>query len=44
MWIGIDLIGIFHEQFEVICGLEQMIRDDVLTKYEELCGLEQILK
>jgi hypothetical protein len=44
MWIGIDLIGNFHEQFEVICELEQMIGDDVLTKYELLCGLEQILK
>jgi hypothetical protein len=43
MWIGIDLTGIIHEKFEVLCGLEQMIRDDFSTKYEVLCGLEQIL-
>jgi hypothetical protein len=31
MWIGIYGRGSFFDQFEVICGLEQMILDDVLT-------------
>jgi hypothetical protein len=34
MWIGSDVTGSFHYQFEVICGLEQMIQDEVLTKFE----------
>jgi hypothetical protein len=31
MWIGNDVTGRFHDQFEVLCGLEQMIQDDVLA-------------
>jgi hypothetical protein len=31
MWIGKYVRGIIHNQFEVVCGLEQMIHDDVLT-------------
>jgi hypothetical protein len=29
--IGKDVTGSFHDKFEVICGLEQMIKDDVMT-------------
>jgi hypothetical protein len=31
MWIGKDVKGSFQDQFEVICGLEQMINDDFMT-------------
>jgi hypothetical protein len=31
MWIGNVEIRILHEQFQVICGLEQMIEDEVMT-------------
>jgi hypothetical protein len=31
MWIGKDVTGSFHDKFEVICGLEQMIKDDAMT-------------
>jgi hypothetical protein len=31
MWIGKDVAGRFHDQFEVECRLEQMIEDDVMT-------------
>jgi hypothetical protein len=31
MWIGKDVTGIFHDQFEVLCWLDQMIEDDVIT-------------
>jgi hypothetical protein len=31
MWIGKYVTGSFHDQFEVICGLEEMIGDDVMT-------------
>jgi hypothetical protein len=31
MWIGNDVTGSLHEQFELICGLHQMIKDDVVT-------------
>jgi hypothetical protein len=31
MWIGKDVTGSFQEQFEVLCGLEQMMEDDVTT-------------
>jgi hypothetical protein len=31
MWIGMDVTGSFQVQFEVICGLEQMIKDDFMT-------------
>jgi hypothetical protein len=33
MGIGNDVTGSFHNQFEVICGLEQMIKDDVMTYF-----------
>jgi hypothetical protein len=29
MWIGKEVTGSSHDQFEGICGLEQMIDDDV---------------
>jgi hypothetical protein len=38
MWIGKDVRGSFHDQFEVMCGLEQMIEEDVMTKFEVICG------
>jgi hypothetical protein len=31
MWIGKYVTGRFHDQFEVLCGLDQMIEDDVMT-------------
>jgi hypothetical protein len=31
MWIGMDVTGRFHDQFEVPCELEQMIEDDIMT-------------
>jgi hypothetical protein len=31
MLIGDDVTGRFHDQFEVLCELEQMIEDDVMT-------------
>jgi hypothetical protein len=31
MWIGKDVRGSFHEKFDVQCGLDQMIEDDVMT-------------
>jgi hypothetical protein len=42
MWIGKNVTGIFQDQFEVQCGLEQMIQDDVFTLFEVLCGIEQM--
>jgi hypothetical protein len=33
MRIGNDMTRRFHDQFEVIFGLEQMIEDDVMTKF-----------
>jgi hypothetical protein len=30
MWIGKDVAGRFHYQFEVPCGFEQMKKDDAL--------------
>jgi hypothetical protein len=29
MWIGTDVRGNIHDQFEELCGLEQVIEDDV---------------
>jgi hypothetical protein len=29
MWIRKDVEGSFHDQFDIICGLGQMIKDDV---------------
>jgi hypothetical protein len=43
MWIGKDVTVRYHDQFEVQCELEQMIEDDVMTKYEEICGLEEMI-
>jgi hypothetical protein len=31
MWIGKDVTEIFHQKFEVKYGLEQMLKDDVMT-------------
>jgi hypothetical protein len=31
MWIGNDVTGSFHDQYEVQSELEQMIKDDVMT-------------
>jgi hypothetical protein len=31
MWIGKDVTGTFQDKFEVFCGLEQMMEDDVMT-------------
>jgi hypothetical protein len=30
MWIGKNASGSNHDQFEVLCGLEQMIENDVM--------------
>jgi hypothetical protein len=38
MWTGNDVTGSDHDQFEEICGLEQMINDDVMIKFEVICG------
>jgi hypothetical protein len=37
-----NVTGSFNIQFEVQCGLEQMIEDDVLNNFELLCGLGQM--
>jgi hypothetical protein len=42
MWIGKDVTGSFHDQFEVLCGLDPMKEDDVMTQFVVLCGLKQI--
>jgi hypothetical protein len=44
MWFGKDVAGNFQDQFEVLCGLEQMIHEEVMTKYEVHCELEQTSK
>jgi hypothetical protein len=31
MWFGMDVTGRYHEKFEEIYGLVQMIEDDVMT-------------
>jgi hypothetical protein len=31
MWNGKDVAGHIHDQFELICGIEQMIDDDDMT-------------
>jgi hypothetical protein len=31
MCIGNDMTGRYHDKFEVLCGLEQRIEDDVMT-------------
>jgi hypothetical protein len=44
MWIGKYVTGSFHDKFEVLFGLDLMMEDDVLKKFQGLCGLDQILK
>jgi hypothetical protein len=31
MWNGNDVTEIFQDQFDVLCGLEEMIEDIVMT-------------
>jgi hypothetical protein len=31
LWIGKDVTGSFHDKFQILCGLEQMIEDDAMT-------------
>jgi hypothetical protein len=38
MWIGKDVTGSFHDTFELLCGLDQMLEEDVMTKYEVIFG------
>jgi hypothetical protein len=38
MWIGKDMTGSFHDKFEVMFGLDQMMEEEVMTKYEVICG------
>jgi hypothetical protein len=38
MRIGNDVKGSFHDQFELLCGFDQMLETDVLTTYEVICG------
>jgi hypothetical protein len=33
-----NVTGNFHDQFEVICGIEHMIKDDVVTEFLVICG------
>jgi hypothetical protein len=42
MWIGMYVTGSYHEQFEVIYRLEQMIEDEVMNYFEMLCRLEDM--
>jgi hypothetical protein len=37
-WIGMYVTGVFHDQFEVICGLGHMMETDAMTKYDVICG------
>jgi hypothetical protein len=39
-----DVVGKFHDKFEVKFGIEQMIDDDDMTRFEVLCELKQMLK
>jgi hypothetical protein len=34
MRIGNFVTGIFRDQIEVLCGLEQMVEDNVMTEFE----------
>jgi hypothetical protein len=38
MWIGKDVTGSFHDQFELLCGLDQVMDDEVMTKYKVIYG------
>jgi hypothetical protein len=31
MWTGKDVTGLIHDKYDVVCGLEQIIEDDVMT-------------
>jgi hypothetical protein len=31
MWIANDLTGSVHDEFEVLCEIEQMIEEEVMT-------------
>jgi hypothetical protein len=31
MWIGQDVAGSFQDQQELLCGVDQMIEDNVMT-------------
>jgi hypothetical protein len=31
MWIVNDVTGRFHDQFEALCGLDQLLENDVMT-------------
>jgi hypothetical protein len=33
MWFGKDLTGYFNDQFKVLGGFEQMIKDDVMNEF-----------
>jgi hypothetical protein len=44
MCIGMDVKGIFHDEFELIYALQQIWKDAVMTYYEVLCELEQMWK
>jgi hypothetical protein len=41
--IGMYVSGSFHDKFEVLCGLDQMCKDAVMTYFEFLCGIEQVI-
>jgi hypothetical protein len=41
MCIGKEVTGSIHDQFEVLCGLEQMINDVVMSKFKVQLGLER---
>jgi hypothetical protein len=38
MWIGNDVRGSFHDQFQLLYGFDQMLETEVMTKYEVICG------
>jgi hypothetical protein len=44
MWIGNYVTGSYHDHFQVLLGLQQMIEDDVMTKFDVLCRLDQMRK
>jgi hypothetical protein len=31
MWIGNDVTGSSQDQFDILCGLEKMIEDNIMT-------------
>jgi hypothetical protein len=42
-WKGCEIMFLRY-QFNVRCGLEQMWKDAVMTKFEFLCGMEQMIR